>query len=198
MDRKAVLDDLPGSSNVYPHTAAIMSASLDQLDRQQNSATLKGPAQAVASLNREFMAVLVSEEAAGIGRAMAQIVRGDGWHESNASAVLVAALVNWLGPDAVRPTGFYANGTGPVEVVARVGQYYITGYGIESPEDLTVNCCQRHRARFSQSRLDDLDLTVPSPRFTMGTPLAQRAAERLGVLLSEEIDPEIARVVLGA
>ena len=107
-------------------------------------------------------------------------------------------LVAWLGPDAVTPIGFYANGTGPVEVVARVGQYYITGHGIENEDDLTVNCCQRHRARFSQSRLEDLDLTVPNTRFTMGSPLAQRAAERLGVLLAEEIDPEIARVVLGA
>jgi hypothetical protein len=170
---------------------------VDQPDRQQNSVTTRGPSQAVASLNREFLAVLVSDEAAGIGRAVAQIVRGDGWHEANASAVLVGALVNWLGSDAVTPTVFYANGTGPVEAVARVGQYYITGHGIENPDDLTVNCCQRHRARFSQSRLEDLDLTVPNSRFVMGSQLAQRAAERLGVLLSEEIDPEIARVVLG-
>jgi hypothetical protein len=32
----------------------------------------------------------------------------------------------------------------------------------------------------------------------MGTPVAQRAADRLAVLLAEEMDPEIARVVLGA
>jgi hypothetical protein len=171
---------------------------LDQPDRPQNVTTAKGLGQAVTSLNREFRAVLVNEEAAGIGRAVAQIVRGDGWHEAKASAVLVAALVGWLGQDAVHPIGFYANGTGPVEVVARVGHFYITGHGIESEDDLTVNCCERHRARFSQSRLDDLDLTQPNPRFTMGSPLAQRAADRLATILSEEIDPEIARVVLGA
>ena len=175
-----------------------MSATVDQPDRQQNAVTAKGANQAVASLNREFLAVLVSEEAAGIGRAVAQIVRGDGWHEANASAVLVEALIAWLGRDAVAPTGFYANGTGPVEVIARVGNYYITGHGIESQDDLTINCCQRHRARFSQSRLEDLDLSIPSTRFTKGTPLAQQAAERMGALLAEEIDPEIARVVLGA
>ncbi|MGA3057324.1 MAG: hypothetical protein ABSE70_04705 [Candidatus Limnocylindrales bacterium] len=171
---------------------------MDQPDRQQNAVTAKGLSQAVTSLNREFLAVLVSEEAAGIGRAVAQIVRGDGWHEVNASAVLVEALVAWLGRDAVTPTGFYANGTGPVEIIARVGNYYITGHGIESEDDLTINCCQRHRARFSQSRLDDLDLVAPNTRFVKGTPLAQRAAERMGALLAEEIDPEIARVVLGA
>jgi hypothetical protein len=174
-----------------------MSPPLDQPDRQQNPAAVKAASQAVASLNREFLSVLVSEEAAGIGRAVAQIVRGDGWHEAKASAVLVEALVAWLGSGAVTAIGFYANGTGPVEVVGKVGQYFITGHGIESEDDVTVNCCQRHRARFSQSRLDGIDLSVPMARFTMGSPLAQRAAERMGVLLGEEIDPEIALVVLG-
>jgi hypothetical protein len=183
---------------VYAHTAAIMSATVEQLDRQQNVTTAKGPSQAVTSLNREFRAVLVNEEVAGIGRAVAQIVRGDGWHEAKASAVLVAAVVSWLGPDAVHPLGFYANGTGPVEVVAKIGRYYITGHGIENEDDLTVNACQRHRARFSQSRLEDMDLGQPNTRFTMGSPLAVRAVDRLAGLLSEEIDPEIARVVLGA
>ena len=175
-----------------------MSATVDQPDRQQNVTTVKGPSQAVTSLNREFLSVLVNEEVAGIGRAVAQIVRGDGWHEAKASAVLVAAVVGWLGQDAVHPLGFYANGTGPVEVVAKIGKYYITGHGIENEDDLTVNACQRHRARFSQSRLEDMDLGQPNTRFTMGSPLAQRAADRLAALLSEEIDPEIARVVLGA
>ena len=137
--RKAGLDGPPGSSNVYGHTAAIMSATLDQPDRQQNVTTIKGPTQAVTSLNREYLAVLGNEEVAGIGRAVAQIVRGDGWHEANASAVLVSGLVSWLGADAVQPLGFYANGTGPVEVVARVGHYYITGHGIENEDDLTIN-----------------------------------------------------------
>jgi hypothetical protein len=171
---------------------------VDQPDRQLNTVTARGPSQAVASLNREFQSVLVSEEAAGIGRAVAQIVRGDGWHEAKASAVLTEALVVWLGSEAVRPIGFFANGTGPVEIVAKVGHYFVTGHGIENEDDLTVNCCQRHRARFSQSRLEDLDISIPNTRFTMGSPLAQRAAERLGALLAEEIDPEIARVVLGA
>jgi hypothetical protein len=178
--------------------AAIMSTTVDQSDRQQNATTAKGPSQAVVSLNREYRAVLINEEAAGIGRAVAQIVRGDGWHEAKASAVLVAAIIGWLGADAVRPIGFYANGTGPVQMLAKVGNYYITGYGIETEDDIVVNSCERHRARFSQSRLEDLDPTEPNPRFTMGSPLAQRAADRLAAILSEEIDPEIARVVLGA
>ena len=172
---------------------------MDQPDHQQNVATAKGPSQAVLSLNREFRSVLVNEEAAGIGRAVAQIVRGDGWHEAKASAVLAEALIGWLGRDAIQPLGFFANGTGPVEVVAKVGKYYITGFGVESEDDLIVNLCQRHRgARFSQSRLEDFDLNQPNARFTLGSPLAQRAADRLAVLLAEEIDPEIALVVLGA
>ena len=171
---------------------------MDQPDRQQNVTTAKGPSQAVTSLNREFRAVLVNEEVAGIGRAVAQIVRGDGWHEAKASAVLTGAIVGWLGADAVTPLGFFANGTGPVEVVARVGRYYMTGHGVETEDDLTRNCCERHRARFSQSRLEELDLAMPNTRFTMGSPLAQRAADRLAAVLAEEIDPEIARVVLGA
>jgi hypothetical protein len=168
------------------------------VDHQQSVSTVKGPSQAVTSLNREFLSVLVNEEVAGIGRAVAQIVRGDGWHEAKASAVLVAAVIGWLGADAVQPLGFYANGTGPVEVVAKVGRYYLTGHGIENEDDLTVNACQRHRARFSQSRLEDMDLGQPNTRFTMGSPLALRAIDRLASLLAEEIDPEIARVVLGA
>jgi hypothetical protein len=172
---------------------------VEQIDQSQNvTTTVKGPSQAVISLNREFLAVLVNEEVAGIGRAVAQIVRGDGWHEAKASAVLAASVVGWLGSDVVFPLGFYANGTGPVEIVAKVGRYYITGYGIENEDDITVNACQRHRARFSQSRFEDMDLTQANARFTMGSPLAQRAVDRLASLLSEEIDPEIARVVLGA
>lgn len=171
---------------------------MDQPDRQQNVTTVKGPSQAVTSLNREFRAVLANEEVAGIGRAVAQIVRGDGWYEAKASAVLVQAIVTWLGADGVQPLGFFANGTGPVEVVAKVGNYYLTGHGIETEDDLTRNACERHRARFSQSRLDEMDLSMPNSRFTMGSPLAQRAADRVAAVLSEEIDGEIARVVLGA
>jgi hypothetical protein len=175
-----------------------MSATVDQPDRSQNVTTVKGLSQAVISLNREFRAVLVNEEVAGIGRAVAQIVRGDGWHEAKASAVLAMAIVGWLGADVVAPLGFFANGTGPVEIVAKVGNYYLTGHGIETEDDLTRNACERHRARFSQSRLEEMDLANPNTRFTMGSPLAQRAADRLVVVLSEEIDAEIARVVLGA
>jgi hypothetical protein len=174
-----------------------MSSTVDQPDRQ-NVATAKGPSQAVQSLNREFRAVLVNEEAAGIGRTVAQIVRGDGWHEAKASLVLIESVRAWLGGDAVQPLGFYADGTGPVEIVGKVGNYYLTGHGIETEEDITVNCCQRHRARFSQSRLEEVNLSQPNPRLTMGSPLAQRAAERMAVLLAEEVDPDIARMILGA
>lgn len=170
---------------------------MDQPDRQrQGTVTAKGTSRAVASLNRELRAVLVSDEAANIGRMVAQIVRGDGWHEAKASAVLVDGIAGWLGRDAVTPLGFYANGTGPVEVVAKVGHYFITGHGIEIEDDLVKNGCERHRARFSQSRLEELDLARPNSRFTMGSPIAQRAADRLAVLLAEAVDPEIARVVL--
>jgi hypothetical protein len=175
-----------------------MSQTVDQVDRQPNSIAARSTAQAVASLNREYLAVLVNEEVAMIGRAVAQIVRGDGWNEAKASAVLTSAIVGWLGPEAVQTVGFYADGTGPVEVVARVGRYYLTGHGIETEDDLTVNCCQRHRARFSQSHLDELDLGQTNSRFTMGTVLADRAVDRLTEILGEEIDPEIALVVLGA
>jgi len=153
--------------------------------------------QAIVSLHREFMAVLVGEEAATIGRTIAQIVRGDGWLEARASAALTDAIAAWLGRDAVQTMGFYANGTGPVEVVAKVGPHFITAHGIENESDLTANCCERHRARFSLSRLDEYDLKTGNPRFNWGTPLTQRAADRLAGLLKEEIDPEIARVVLG-
>jgi hypothetical protein len=169
---------------------------VDQADNQQNVATAKGLDKAVLSLNREYRGVLANEEVAEIGRAVAQIVRGDGWKEAKASAVLVAAIVRWLGPDAVYPIGFYANGTGPVEVLAKVGNYYLTGFGIETGDDLIVTCCERHRgARFSQSRLDEMDLSESNPRFTEG-PVAQQAADRLAEVLSEEIDAEIARIVL--
>jgi hypothetical protein len=170
---------------------------LDQPDNQRQIGTAaKGTNRAVVSLNREFMAVLVAEEAASIGRAIAQIVRGDGWHEAKASAVLVDAIAGWLGRDAVQTLGFYANGTGPVEVVAKIGNYYLTGHGIESESDVTVNCCERHRARFSQSRVDDYDLKSGNSRFNWGTPLTQRASDRLAGLLKEEVDPEVALMVL--
>jgi hypothetical protein len=172
---------------------------VDQPDRQQTIVTAKGPSPTVLSLNRGLQAILASEEAAGIGRAVAQIVRGDGWQEAKSSAVMVEAVIGWLGRDVVTPIGFYSNGTGPVEALAKVGNYYVTGRGIEHEEDLIINCCERHRgARFSQSRTDELDLSAPNSRFTMGTPLAQRAADRLAVLLTEELDPEIVRMVLGS
>ncbi len=171
---------------------------MDQPDSQQSVATAKVPSQALASLNRSFQAVLVSEEAAGIGRAVAQIVRGDGWREAKTSVVLVEAIMTWLGRDAVIPMGFYSNGTGPVEFLAKVGTHYITCLGLDTDENLIINCCERHRgARFSQSRVEETDISQPSARFTMGTPLAQRAADRLATLFADELDPEIARVVLG-
>ncbi len=164
---------------------------------QQNVATVRGPSQAVQSLNREFCAVLVNEEAATIGRAAASIVRGDGWHVAKASLVLVEALRLWLGADAVQPLGFFPDGAGPAEILGKVGKYYLTGHGIDVEEDVLVNCCQRHRARFSQSYFEEVDLTKQNPRMTMGTPLAQRAAERMAELFGEELDAEIARVILG-
>jgi hypothetical protein len=157
----------------------------------------KSLSQAVASLNREFMAALVTEEAASIGRQVAQIVRGDGWLEAKSSAVLVDAIAGWLGRDSVAAVGFFANGTGPVEIVARVGNFFISGHGIQIEDDLTVNCCERHRARFSQSRIEDWDMSTNTTRFTWGNPAAQEAADRLAVLLTEQVDPEIALVVLG-
>jgi hypothetical protein len=153
--------------------------------------------QAITSLNREISAVLVGEEAANIGRTIAQIIRGDGWMEARSSAVLTDAIATWLGRDKVKMVGFYSNGSGPLEVIARAGNYLITARGIESESDATINCCERHRARFSESRLDGYDLKSMSNRFNWGTPLTQRAADRLAALLAEEIDPEIARVVLG-
>jgi len=199
VSRKAGLDESPGSSNVVWNKTAVMSPTVDQPDRQQTVVTAKGPNLAVLSLNRGLQAVLVSEEVAAIGRAVAQIVRGDGWQEAKASAVMVEAVIGWLGRDVVTPIGFYANGTGPVEALAKVGSYYITGRGVDHEDDLIIHCCERHRgARFSQSRTEELDLSAPNSRFAMGTPLAQRAADRLAVLLAEEMDPEIARVVLGA
>ncbi len=174
-----------------------MSAAVEQTHSQQNAATPRGPLPPVLSLNREFRAALGGDEAAAIGLAVAQIVRGDGWNESRASAVLVAAVTRWLGPDIVYPVGFYANGMGPVEVAARVGNYYVTGHGIDTEQNLIVSCCERHRARFSQARFETIDLARPNTRFTEG-PAAQKAAERLAEILADEIDAEIARVVLGA
>lgn len=174
---------------------------MDQPDRLRNVTTHRGPSPALMALDRQLRAILADEEAAGIGSAVAgwrSIVRGDWWKEAKASAVLVAAIVRWLGPDAVRPLAFYAKGSGPVEVVAQVGDNYITGHGIHNERDLMANCCHRHRAGADQSGLQDFDLTKPISRFTMGSSLAQRAADRLTVLLTEEIDPEIARIVLGA
>ncbi len=165
---------------------------VDQLSQRS-----KGLSQAVVSLNREFLAALVADEAANLGRTVAQIVRGDGWQEAKSSAVLVDAIAGWLGRDAVRAMGFFANGTGPVEIVAKVGNYYITGHGIELEDDLTVNCCERHRARFSQSRIEDWDLAANNNRFAWGSAGAQQAADRLAAILTDSVDPEIARVVLG-
>jgi hypothetical protein len=170
---------------------------LDPSSRQNPSAA-KGLGQAVVSLNREILAVLCGDEAANIGRTVAQIVRGDGWAEARASAVLVDAIATWLGRDAVQISGFYANGTGPVEVVAKVGRFYISGHGIEGEDDALINGCERHRARYSQSRVDAYDLSASNTRFNWGTPVSKRAADRLAGLLTEEVDPEIARMILGA
>jgi hypothetical protein len=153
--------------------------------------------QAVASLHRELRAVLAGEEAGNIGRAIAQIATGDGWLEARSSAVLADAIGVWLGRDAVAMVAFVDGGIGPVEVAARVGDHFITARDIQTEQDLTISCCERHRARFSQATVDAYDLAAKNPRFNWGTPLAQKAVDRLAALLSEEIDPEVARVVLG-
>jgi hypothetical protein len=165
-------------------------------DRQQNVTTAKGPSQAVTSLNREFRAVLVNEEVAGIGRAVAQIVRGDGWHEAKASAVLVDAIGAGWDADAVQPMGFFANGTGPVEVVARVGKYYITGHGIETEDDLTVNVLRAPSRPVQPVPLEDWTW-LAQHALHLGQPAGPAGRRSSGRLLAEEIDAEIARVVLG-
>jgi hypothetical protein len=175
-----------------------MSATVDQSGTEQTATAVNSASRACASLDREILAVLTSEEGAALGREVAQIVHGDGWHEFKSSVVLVRAIVAWLGGAAVQPLGFYGNGIGPLEVVAKVGKYYITGFGIETDDDVTVNTCQRHRARFSQSHFEPMDLGVTNARFTMDGAMAKRATDRLAAILTEEVDPDIARAVLEA
>ena len=175
-----------------------MSATVDQTGSEQTATAVKSASQACASLDREILSVLSSEEVAGIGREVAQIADGNGWHEFKSSVVLVRAIVSWLGEPAVQPLGFHGNGIGPLEVVAKVGKYYITGFGIETDDDLTVNTCQRHRSRFSQSHFEPMNLGVTNARFTMDGAVAKRATARLAAILTEEIDPDIALAVLEA
>jgi hypothetical protein len=153
--------------------------------------------QAVSSLHRELRAVLAGDEAGNIGRAIAQIATGDGWLEARSSAVLVDAIAAWLGRDAVATVAFVDGGIGPVELVARVGDHFITARDIQNEQDLTVSCCERHRARFSQAKVDAYDLATKNSRFSWGTPLSQKASNRLAEILRDGIDPEVARVVLG-
>jgi hypothetical protein len=153
---------------------------------------------AMASLHRELRAVLISEEAAVIGRAVAQIANGDGWLETRSSAVLTDALCSWLGRETAATAAFFDDGIGPVEVLARVGGYFVTAREILNAQDMTITCCERHKVRFSQAKLDDYSLATNSSRFSWGTPLAQKASTRLAEILREGIDPEVARVVLSA
>jgi len=170
------------------------------VDETQNLsvAAARGPSRAVITLNRDFLAILASEEAAGIGRSVAEIPRGDGWQEAKASAVLAGAIIGWLSPEAVRTFAFSANGNGPLEVVAKVGRFFITGHGIESFDDLTDHCSQRYGADPGESHLDEFTMTEPNERFAMGGALARRATGRMAVLLGLELDREAVLVVLGA
>jgi hypothetical protein len=170
------------------------------VDQSQNPnvETARGPSLAVINLDHDFLAILASEEAARIGRSVAEIPRGDGWREAKASAVLAGAVIGWLSPDAVQTFGFFADENGPLEIVAKVGQFYITGHGIESYDDLTAHCSQRHGTDPGQSHLDEFSTTEPDVRFTMDGARARRATARMAALLGVELDREAVLAVLGA
>ena len=170
-----------------------------QVDQPQDQivGAATGSSLAVVTLERDFLAILSSEEAGGIGRSVVEIPYGDGWRDARASAVLAGAVIGWLSPDAAQAFGFFADENGPLEIIARVGRFYITGHGIESYHNLTTHCSERHGTDPGQAHLDVFTITKPDTRFTMDGALARRASARMAALLGVELDREAVLAVLG-
>lgn len=152
---------------------------------------------AVVSLEREYHRVLFCEEAVKLGRSAARLTAGGGWDEPRASAVLVDGVARWLGRDAVTAHAFYANGGPAVEVYALIGDHYLAFDRFRNAEDMMAWCCERFKARFSMSKFAELDRTNPGPRVVWDGSQSDRIATRIAEMLTEAIDQDVARLVIG-
>ncbi len=151
---------------------------------------------AIVSLEREYNRVLFCEEAVKLGRAAARLTAGNGWDEPRASAVLVEGVARWLGHDAVTAHGFFSNGGPAVEVYALIGDEYLAYDRFRNPEDMMAWCCERFKARFSMSKFALFDRQNPGPRLVWDGN-SERIATRMAELLTDAIDQDVARLVLG-
>lgn len=156
-----------------------------------------GRTPALISLEREYRRVLNSEESIKLAKAAARLQSAEGWKEPRASAVLVEAVARWLGRDIVTAHAFYANGGPAVEVFALIGDLYLDHDRFRNAEDMMAWCCERHRARFSQSKFAEFDRANPGARIVWGDATSDKIATRVAELLSETVDQDVARLVLG-
>ncbi len=152
---------------------------------------------ALVSLEREYRRVLTSPEGIRLGRLASRLTMGDGWSEPRATGVLVEALARWLGRDAVTAMAFYANGGPAVEVFAVIGDHWLAWDGFKHADDMMAWCCEKHRARFSQSKFAEFDTKNPGNRMNWGDANCEKAAAGLAELLGATLDQDIARLVLG-
>lgn len=149
----------------------------------------------LASLERDFMAVINSGDGTKIGRAAARQMWGNGWKEARASAVLAEAVRRWLGHDAVEVLAF-CNDEGPLEVMATVGPYGISGEGIASAEHVFYDWCRRFHLSANDARFVPFDPSEATLQFTSGDAVAEQAIAHLSKLFERAIDPGVALMVL--
>jgi hypothetical protein len=149
------------------------------------------------SLEREFLRVLASPEAVKIGRSIYRARVGDGWSDPRTSAVLADAVARWLDPNCVKLLGFYNDGDEPRVVVAAIGNVVISRAGFSGIDDAFTRCCEAHGAGSGNPFFGEF-MPFSSGRYVAwADEFSEQAIVRMADLLSDEVDPDVARLVLG-
>jgi hypothetical protein len=148
------------------------------------------------SLEREFLRVLASPAGVKIGRSIYRSRMGDGWSDPRTSAVLADAVARWLDPGAVQILGFYSDGDEPREVVAAVGDVYVSRAGFTSHDEAFLRCCETHGGGPGSSFFGEFMPFSAGRYVAWADEFSEQAIVQLADLLSEEVDPDVARMVL--
>jgi hypothetical protein len=149
------------------------------------------------SLEREFLRVLASPDGIKIGRSIYRSRMGDGWSDPRTSAVLAEAVARWLDPNNVQLVGFYLDGDEPCDVVAAVGQVFVSRAGFCSQDEAFSRCCEAHGSDPASSFFGEFMPFSAGRYVAWADEFSEQAIVRLADLLSDSVDSDVARMVLG-
>jgi hypothetical protein len=93
--------------------------------------------------------------------------------------------------------GFYADGDEPREVVAAVGDVLVSHAGFASPDEAFMRCCENHGAEPGSAFFGEFMPFSAGQYVAWDDEFSEQAVVSMTDLLSEEVDSDVARMVLG-